>query len=329
MKRGPDWRPSATLEVLATRARMLAAAREFFRGLKVQEVDVPALVPATVTDTHIDSLRVVTAGDSEAALFLHTSPEFAMKRLLAAGSPDIYQLGKVYRDGERGRHHQPEFTLVEWYRRGFDLDQMATECCALIQTLAASAAVAPPVASPLRYRDAFLEHAGLDPLTANTAELAQCARAALGDAAPRLDDDRDAWLDLLLSQVVAPRLPPDALTVMSHFPAEQAALARLDPTDPLLAERFEIFWQGVELANGYRELTDAAEQSRRFATDRDRRRAKGRQDVEPDEALLAALDAGLPDCSGVAVGFDRVLMLALGHNRLDAILSFPLQRVPT
>ena len=317
MSRRAGWQPTASLDVLAARADMLTAAREFFRALNVREVDIPALAPATVTDPHIASIRVAAQASRGAPLYLHTSPECGMKRLLAAGSPDIYQLGKVYRDGEHGRHHQPEFTLVEWYRRGIDLPAMAAESCALIRTVAAVAGPAPVVAPTLRYRDAFLQFTGLDPITASVAELRVCAERLTQSALPDLQDDRDDWLDLLVSHVIAPRLPADALTVLSHYPATQAALARIDPADGLVAERFEVFWRGVELANGYRELTDADEQQRRIAADRDQRRRTGLPDVLPDTALLAALAAGLPDCCGVAVGFDRVVMLSLGCDRLE------------
>jgi len=319
----PAWQPTASLEVLAVRANMLAAAREFFRALNVCEVDLPALGPTTVTDPHIASLQVAMQALPGTPLFLHTSPEFGMKRLLAAGSPDIYQLGKVYRDGERGRHHQPEFTMLEWYRRDHGLEAMAAETCGLIRTLAAVAGTPPAVGPALRYRDAFLRYAGLDPLTASLADLRACASKLTGSAAPALADGRDDWLDLLMSQVVGPQLPADVLTVLSHYPASQAALARIDPADETVAERFEVFWRGVELANGYRELTHAGEQARRFAADRERRRQLGLADIEPDGRLLDALAAGLPDCCGVAVGFDRVVMLSLGRDRLEDVVSFP------
>ena len=301
------------------------AARDFFRALAIQEVDLPALVSHAVTDAQIDSLQVTTPGQPSSIGYLHTSPEYGMKRLLAAGSPDIYQLGKVYRAGETGRLHQPEFTMIEWYRRGIALDDMAAETCALIRALAASAGDPPPVGRALRYADAFKEHVGIDPINASTSALQRQATSLLGAGVPELGDDRDAWLDLLLSQVLAPRLPREALTVLSHYPASQAALARLHPQDNRLAERFEIFWRGVELANGYRELRDPDEQRARFERDRSIRRKQGRQDVEPDPALLAALSAGLPDCCGVAVGFDRLLMLALNRDRLTDVISFPLR----
>lgn len=320
-----DWRPAVGLEVLAARADMLAAAREFFRAVGVQEVDIPALGPSTVTDPNIESLQVLAQALPGRTLFLHTSPEFAMKRLLAAGSPDIYQLGKVYRDGECGRYHQPEFTMVEWYRRGIDLPAMAGETCALIRTLAATTGDAPETGRVLRYRDAFLELAGIDPLTAGPEQLRECAADSLDGPLPELGAERDAWLDLLLSQVLAPRLPADKLTVLTHYPASQAALARLDPGDPAVAERFEVFWRGVELANGYRELTDPGQQRRRFEADRERRKAARLPDVEADETLLAALAEGLPDCCGVAVGFDRILMLSLHRESLDEVVSFPIR----
>jgi lysyl-tRNA synthetase class 2 len=318
------WRPAATLAVLAARAAMLAAARSFFAARNVQEADVPALVPHGVTDPQIASLRVSTAARPGAPLYLHSSPELALKRLLAAGSPDLYFLGKVYRDGERGRHHQPEFTLIEWYRRGMDLGAIIAETNELLCTLASVAGNPPALCEQWRFRDAFAEATGLDPLTASLTGLRDCAGDHLGELPGGLGEDRNAWLDLLMSHVVIPALPREGLTVVTHYPAAQAALARLDPTDATVAERFEVFWRGLELANGYRELTDVAEQGRRFATDREARRAADRPDVEPDPAFLAALGAGLPDCCGVALGFDRVVMLSLGLAHIEQAVSFPL-----
>lgn len=318
------WRPGASLAILEARARMLARSRAFFAERRIMEADVPALVAATVTDPRIASIGVRLDALPARDLFLHTSPEYLLKRLLAAGGPDTYFLGKVYRDGELGRHHQPEFTLAEWYRRDFDLAAMAAECCELIRVIAGVAGAAPRAGASRSYRDAFHDFVGLDPLAADVAALRDCAERYLGAGCPSLGDERTAWLDLLMSHCIAPALPPDELTVIRHFPAAQAALARLVPGDPAVAERFEVFWRGVELANGYRELTDAAEQAGRFAADREARQLAGLPDVQADQELLAALSAGLPDCAGVAVGFDRVAMLALDLPDIRQAISFPL-----
>lgn len=307
---------------------MLAAARAFFRERDVLEVDTPALAQNTVTDPNIHSLRIEPGGAAGGS-FLQTSPEFAMKRLLAAGMPDIYQLGPAFRGGELGRRHQPEFCLLEWYRQGFSLAEMSAETCALINALGQAAGLAPAAAAAdtIRYRDLFRSELGLDPLAAGPAELASAARRLEAgeldrSLADELDRQPEAALDLLLSRHLVPGLPRDRLTVISHFPASQAALARLDPEDPDCAERFEVFFRGLELANGYRECTDASELAARFERDRARRRAVGLPDRRPDTALLAAVAAGLPECSGVAVGFDRVLMAWLEAEDIREVRPF-------
>jgi len=309
---------------------MLARAREFFAARGVLEVDTPLLAPATVTDPHIHSLRV-TPGGPAGGWFLQTSPEFAMKRLLAAGMPDIYQLGPVFRNGELGRRHEPEFCLIEWYRQGFSMTAISEETCALVNALAEACGEAPVPVETVRYRDLFRRTIGLDPLTADAADLVAAVRrhadAELsGELAAELGREPDAALDLLLSQCLVPALPPDRLTIVSHFPASQAALARLDPADPRCAERFELFFRGLELGNGYRECTDAGELAARFARDRERRRAAGLPDRQPDEALLAAIEHGLPECSGVAVGFDRVMMAWLGIDDIRGVRAFGARR---
>lgn len=321
---GDDWRPSASWPRLALRAGLLARARAFFAARGVTEVETPALVRHAVTDPHLANIAVRPG----AAWWLHTSPEFHMKRLLAAGAPDIYQVCKVFRDGERGRRHEPEFTMIEWYRRGLDLDGMIAETAALVADLAGAAGQATGPVLVLRYPELVAGATGIDPRDAPAALLRERISAALGPdvvdpaLAAALGDDSDSWLDLLLSHRVLPGLPADRLAVIRDYPASQAALARLDPGDPRVALRFELFWRGLELANGYHELADPAEQRRRFAADRARRAALGRPDVEPDPQLLAALDAGLPDCAGVAVGFDRLLMAITGEADIAAVTSF-------
>ncbi|MEO8445365.1 MAG: EF-P lysine aminoacylase EpmA [Gammaproteobacteria bacterium] len=332
-----DWGPSASLATLCQRAELLAATRGFFTLRGLLEVETPALVSHAVTDPHLQNIAAQLADHQQ--LFLHTSPEFHMKRLLAAGAPDIWQLGKVFRDGEAGRHHEPEFTLLEWYRHGFSLQALAAETCDLLGTLAAVAVRAGAVptigASPpvyWTYTALFRETLGLDPLTANAGALRDCARAALGsrlgaELEASLGDDLALWLDLLMSHAISARLADTGIAVVSGYPAAQAALARLDPADPRVAERFEVFCHGLEVANGYRELTDADEQRRRFARDRQLRARYGRPDVLPDEQLLAAMEHGLPECAGVAVGFDRVVMSLLGLGSLQEAISFPIRPV--
>ncbi len=328
------WRPSASLVTLRQRSQLLRAARAFFSERGLLEVETPALVQRAVTDPHLQNIQARLGQGQQ--LFLHTSPEFHMKRLLAAGAPDIWQLGKVFRDGEAGQRHEPEFTLLEWYRHDFTLEQLAGETCELLAVLARAAEDAnaePTIATdaPVHwtYAALFRETLGIDPLTAGTLELQDCVRSVLGarvgtELRASLGDETTLWLDLLMSHVVSERLAGTGIAVVTGYPAAQAALARVDPADRRVAERFEVFCRGIEVANGYRELTDAAELRRRFSADRDLRARLGRPDVAPDEHLLAALEHGLPDCSGVAVGFDRVVMLLLGLRTLQAAISFPI-----
>ncbi len=329
-----DWRPSCPPQVLRERAALLRRAREFFAARAVTEVDTPVVVNAPVSEVHIHSATVRLGADAAAGvaappLFLHTSPEYAMKRLLAAGSGDIYQICHVVRGFESGRLHNPEFTLIEWYRIGFSLGQLMDEVEALVRTLLGSAA--PPGSEHISYREAFLRELGLDPLSASAAALAQAARplalsgeAGSGQAARTLG--RDGWLELLMGAIVGPRLGRGTLTFVHGYPASQAALARLDTADPRVAQRFELYCAGIELANGFRELAAATEQRARFEQDNARRRQLGLPAFPLDERLLAALAAGLPDCAGVALGFDRTLMLALGAAHIEEVLPFATAR---
>lgn len=328
MSAGEDWRPGAPRALLETRAALLSRTREFFAARGVLEVDTPLLVNAPVSDVHIVSAAVQLGGRASAAdsaqplLYLHTSPEYAMKRLLASGSGDIYQVCHVVRGGEAGKLHNPEFTLIEWYRLGFSLEQLMEEVEALVRLLLGPAA-AGRASERLSYRDAFLRELGLDPLSASDAALARAARP-LGFADPRAD--RDTWLELLMGSAVGPRLGRNALTFLHAYPASQAALARLDPRDARVARRFELYCDGVELANGFQELASATEQRARFARDNARRRQLGLPCSPPDERLLAALESGLPECAGVALGFERTLMLASGAAHIDEVLTFPTAR---
>lgn len=318
-----DWRPSAKLQTLRLRAQLLARVREYFASADVLEVETPVLAAAPVTDVHLDSMSTRIAGHGE--FFLQTSPEYAMKRLLAAGAPDIYQVARVFRDAERGPQHNPEFTLIEWYRRGFDTPALMLDCERLLSHLfLGQRALA--AAERMTYQQAVQLHAGVDALSASAEELLACALShgvALPSARPA---DRDGCLDLLMSMVVGPKLGPGRLTFIHDYPASQAALARLCAGNPLVAERFEIYLEGMELANGFHELADEREQHARFARDLAERARRGLAQVPIDRRMLAALSAGLPDCSGVALGFDRIVMLAAGARRIEEVIAFPIER---
>lgn len=313
------WAPAAALERLRQRARLLADIRAFFACRGVLEVETPCLSTAGATDPAIQSLSVPMGGGRR---WLHSSPEFPMKRLLAAGSGDIYQIARVFRGEEAGRHHNPEFTLLEWYRVGFDHHALMAEVEALIRQVAGDRLAAP--AQVLTYREVMLRHAGVDPFQAGEMELSRRARSLGLDVQGSLD--RDGWLDLLMSMVVCEAFPANTLTLVHDYPASQAALARVRPGEPPLAERFEVYWGAMELANGFHELGDAAEQRRRFQADRDRRAQQGLSPVPLDERLIEALEAGLPDCAGVALGVDRLAMCLFGVETLRDVLAFDWER---
>jgi elongation factor P--(R)-beta-lysine ligase len=313
-----DWRPTASLGALKNRAAMLAAARRFFAERGVLEVETPILSAAAVSDPQIESLSTRVAGIA-APLYLCTSPEYAMKRLLAAGSGDIYQICRVFRDGERGRWHNPEFTLLEWYRLGFDDAALMSEVEALIGGLLAPHRKLEP-AERLSYSAALQRHAGVDAQQASERDLTEAARSH--GIVCQADLDRDAKLDLLMGLVVGPRLGTERPCFICDYPASQAALARLKPGSPPVAARFELYLDGVELANGFHELSQSVEQRARFVQDLKLRRARGQVQPPLDERLLAALAAGLPDCAGVALGLDRLAAIALAAPRLADAMAF-------
>jgi len=317
----PEWRPSASAEVLRARAAMLARIRDHFASGQVLEVDTPALSCAAVSDPHLASVPARVAGIGE--MFLQTSPEYPMKRLLAAGVGDCYQVCRVFRDGEQGRHHNPEFTLIEWYRLGHDAARLMDDVQRLV-TRALEGIRRPGPAERLPYREAVQMHAGIDPMRAGCDELAG-ALARHGIEAPA-GEDGDALLDLLVSAVVGPRLGRQGPTFVVDYPASQAALARIRPGEFPVAERFELYLDGVEVANGFHELADAAEQRRRFESDLAERRRRGLPLRPLDVRFLASLEHGLPDCSGVALGFDRLVMVALGLASLQEAMAFTVER---
>ncbi len=310
----------AVHEALLLRARLYAVIRAFFAARGVLEVETPMLSAAANTEPNIESFATRFSGHADAGpreRWLRTSPEFPLKRLLAAGIGDCYELGRVFRDGEAGRRHNPEFTLLEWYRVGFDHRRLAAETVALVQEALALAGRR-AVVIERSYAALFLESLGLDPHRADIADL----RAPLADIA--IDPaglTRDDWLDLLLTHRIQPTFAADRITVIHDYPASQCALARIRAGHPSLAERFEVYLGTEELANGYHELDDAAEQRARFEHDNARRRARGQRELPPDERLLAVLD-GLPDCAGVALGIERLLMAMLGSETIADVLAF-------
>ena len=297
---------------------MLADIREFFAARDVLEVETPTLSAAGVSDPQIESLSTQIAGVS-GRHYLSTSPEYPMKRLLAAGSGDIYQLCKVFRDAERGRWHNPEFTMLEWYRLGYDDAALMAEVEALASMLLRPYRSVSP-AERLSYAEALRRHAGVDTHRDSDARLAEAAsdRGIRCDAAL----DRDGWLDLLMGLVVGPCLGIERACFVTDYPASQASLARLKDGNPPVAARFELYIDGLELANGFHELTNGSEQRGRFQQEHATRRARGQAEPPLDEHLLAALASGVPDCAGVALGFDRLVAVALGVAAVADTLTF-------
>lgn len=314
------WRPSSGPDVAARRAAMLRRLRNYFDAENVLEVDTAALSRFAVSDVHIESFSVSGQQEGDSG-FLHTSPEFHMKRLLAAGYPDIYSIARVFRAGEVGRHHQPEFTMIEWYRLNFSLDDIIRDAISVIVAALDKYQI---TEDPLcvNYRDCFLEHMGIDPIRATSAELAATASAD-AELKNTLGDDRDGWLDLLLSTRIASQFPHSRLTVVRHYPASQAALARLCPDDSDVADRFEVFIGPLEIANGYVELTDAKIQAARIAGDQKLRQQRGLPRRPHDTYLIDALESGLPPCAGVAIGFERLHMVHERADHIRDVIPFP------
>jgi len=314
-----DWRPTAPIATLEIRASMLRAAREYFTATRALEVDTPTISSAAVTDVHLASVAATTLGRQT---FLHTSPEYAMKRLLAAGCGDIWQVCKVYRDGESGRSHNPEFTMIEWYRLGMDHHALMSDVERLV------GAVLPPSrafdrSERLTYREAVQLHAGVDPFDDPLAVLIARLESAGIEVPHDVKNDRDTCLDLIMGILVGPQLGHDRLTFIYDYPASQAALAQIRGQ---VASRFEAYMDGLELCNGFHELANAAEQRARFERDLAERAKRNLPAMPIDQRFLAALEHGLPECSGVALGFDRLVMCATGARHIDAVLAFPFDR---
>ncbi len=308
-------------EALRLRAHLYALIRGFFAERGVAEVETPILSTAGNTEPNIDGFSTLFTGPVSAGArerFLRTSPEYPLKRLLAGGFGDCYELGRVFRNGEAGASHNPEFTMLEWYRVGFDHRRLMLECAQFVRAALALVERDAEVTTT-SYREWFRNGLGIDPLAAGEPTL----RAPLAEF--RIDPDglaRDDWLDLLVTHRLQPALPDRAITVVYDFPASQCSLARIRPGQPPVAERFELYLGRYELANGYHELNDAAEQRARFEHDNARRRARGLRELPLDENLLAVLER-LPDCAGVALGVDRLLMHLLGSEDIRDVLAFP------
>jgi lysyl-tRNA synthetase class 2 len=320
-----DWPPGAGVGTIRQRAAMLGRIRGYFSTANVLEVQTPLLSVAAASDPQIESIAAQPVAGPRR--FLQTSPEFAMKRLLAAGIGDCYQVCTVFRDGESGRLHNPEFTMIEWYRVGFDVGRLQQDVERLLGAACGGIRDFAPAGS-VTYRDAIAGACGIDCRVAQIAEI----RSVLSERgvlpAVMTNWNRDAWLDLLMGAVVGPGLGHDAPVFVRDYPVSQAALARLRTAADghQVAERFELYVDGIELANGFHELLDAQEQEQRFEQDVQLRRARG-QPVNPvDQRLLAALAHGLPDCAGVALGFDRLVMVALGLPSLATAMSFSTDR---
>lgn len=320
MTTNQTWKPTSTTSALRDRAKIISQIREFFAQRDVLEVDTPLLCRVTATDPHLQSISVpLSNGDTG---YLQTSPEFPMKRLLASGVGSIYSLGKVFRGDESGRFHNLEFTMLEWYRMDFDHHQLMDEMEALFKLTLQSAGT-----TRVTYRAIFLQLLSLDPFTASVEELKN-ASLREGINTEDLGEDRDVWLQLLMSHLIEPQLGASQPHFIYDFPASQAALAKIRHEDNIpVGERFEVYVQGVELANGYHELTNAAEQRQRFNADNEKRRALHLPELPVDENLLAALEHGMPNCAGVALGIDRLIMLATGAKHIHDVITFPFDRV--
>jgi elongation factor P--(R)-beta-lysine ligase len=319
-----DWKPTANLKSLRLRADLYALIRRFFAERKVLEVETPVLSAAGNTDPNIESLSLEFTGPKAAGeprRWLRTSPEFALKRLVAAGAGDCYELGKVFRDGEAGKRHNPEFTMLEWYRVGWDHHRLMDETAELLKAAMALVGRRATVRE-FSFRQLYHDRFGFDPFTAPEEVLRSPLQVYDIDPSGLTRDD---WLDLLMTHLIQPGIPPSRILLVYDYPPSQCALAKIRAGDPPVAERFEAYLGPLEVANGYHELVDATEQRARFQADVARRRARNAAAPPLDERLLAALPK-LPVCAGVALGVDRLLMALNGSERIADVVAFPFDR---
>lgn len=321
------WRPTAKINTLRKRAEILKLIRDFFAARSVLEVETPLLCHTSVTDPFIESIPAavkINHSHNKRDYYLQTSPEYAMKRLLSAGSGAIFQISKAFRQGEVGQYHNPEFTMLEWYRPGFNHHQLMDEMDELLQLLLATAK-----AERYSYAEIFATQLHIDPHTASPAELQNVAAINHIQVNNQIED-RDTWLNLLLTHCIEPHLGKSAPCFIYDFPQTQAALARIQQMHadgPFVASRFEVYFRGIELANGFHELQDVDEQRKRFAMNLQTRTQLGLNILPIDEYFLAALRHGLPDCAGVALGVDRLIMLATESKAIADVLSFSFENV--
>lgn len=317
------------MALLRKRAAMFSAIRFFFAERGVLEIETPSLCNAVGTDPNLDffdSRLRLPGSHVQNPMYLQTSPEFSMKRLLAAGSGSIYQICKAFRNGEVGRYHNPEFTILEWYRVGFSLYDLIDEIDVLLQQILGDS-LSSKLTDHLSYTSVFSRFCGLDPIQADISAFVDCAvRNDFSEAIEICAGRRTLWQEFLFSHLVQPNLGMVGLTFVDRYPASQAALARLCPDNPQLVDRFEVFYQGVELANGFYELRDVEEQERRFDQELQQRKLERKFVPAKDDRFLSALKAGLPECVGVAVGLDRILMLATGVDSIEDVLPFSISR---
>ncbi len=319
------WRPSISIKNLKARAKILTQIRNFFAAHDVMEVETPVLSRAAVTDLHLRSFKL-SSKENPPPFYLHTSPEFAMKRLLAAGSGSIYQIAKVFREGESGRFHNPEFTLLEWYRLGWTYHELMDEVDSLLQLILKTKS-----GKRETYQALFKKHLDINPHSVPIEQLQNCiSQYGLINISGIDYNDRDILLQLLMSHCIEPNLGMDCPCFVVDYPASQAALAKIrysDYDDFYVAERFEVYVKGIELANGFQELCDAEEQAARFQGDLQMRDKQHLPKVPIDNHFLDALKFGLPECAGVALGIDRLVLLALKENHINNVISFPIDRV--
>ena len=322
-----EWRPICSIELLRLRARVFDDIRRFFSARAVLEVETPLLGYSSGTDPQLDFFTTDYCSPPLLhTLFLQTSPEFAMKRLLAAGSGSIYQICKAFRNGESGRFHNPEFTLLEWYRIGFTLPQLMDEIAELMGVLFDGHRALSPI-QRFRYQEIFQRDTGLNPLEFSYQDYCAYARDnQLSEAVSICGYDHGLWLDFIFSHKVQPQLGENAVCMVYGYPACQSSLARINEYNSQVTDRVEVFINGIELGNGYYELTDAKEQGRRFDEEIAIRQQRKRPVSVKDKHLIAALEAGLPECSGMAIGLDRLLMLLANSASIDSVLNFPIYR---
>ena len=318
-----NWKPVANIDVAHRRATILKKIRAFFEKRNILEIDTPIMSYSNVTDPNIECISVAPLAGDDHQYHLHSSPELNMKRLLAGGFPDIYQICKVFRDNEYSSQHQPEFTIIEWYRKNYDFTKIMNETVEFIEMIIKPSRT---ISNPnfLSYHEIFFQTLGVNPLSTTTKELAKIANENL-NLSTSLNMDRDQWLDLLMVNCITPKIPSDRLTIIYHYPASQAVLAKICRKNNKVAERFEVFFGSLELANGYAELTNFKEQQRRFKSDQLTRMSRGLTSKTPDIKYAAAMKSGLPECSGVAVGLDRLMMIDLKVSNINSTQHFPLE----